>query len=99
MATNRSEFALHLENKGEKVVVLPGDDLPGWAKVTNPYVLGDQVVEPDEDGDSDGPPPQAGPGSGLPKWVAYAEGHGVDVDGLSKADAIAALEDAGVRVE
>jgi hypothetical protein len=101
MATNQSEFALHLENKGKKVVVLPGDDLPEWAKITNPYVLGlDPDAEHDDDGAGSGPPPRAGKGSGEDKWRAYAEEQGVDVsEAEGRDDVIAALEEADVPVE
>lgn len=59
----------------------------------------DAVLPAARGGASDGPPPQAGPGSAKEKWVAYAEEHGVDVDGLDKAGIIAELEEAGVPVE
>jgi hypothetical protein len=64
--------------------------------VLNPVIHHDAVL-PTAPG-SDGPPPQAGPGSAKDKWVAYAEEHGVDVDGLDKAGIIAALEEADVPV-
>jgi len=64
-----------------------------------PVVHHDAVLPDAREGVSDGPPPQAGPGSAKEKWVAYAEEHGVDVDGLDKAGIIAELEEAGVAVE
>lgn len=46
MATNKSEFALHVADKeGNPLVVNPGDDIPSHVKVTNPYVLGKEVDE------------------------------------------------------
>lgn len=96
MATNQSELAIHVTDKeGAAVCVLPGDEIPAGVKVANPYVLG----QADEGDGGEGPPPQAGPGSGKDKWVAYAEENGVDPEGLDKAEIIAELEGAGVRVE
>lgn len=46
MATNKSEFALHVQDKeGNPLVIQPGDDIPSHVKVTNPYVLGKEVDE------------------------------------------------------
>jgi hypothetical protein len=99
MATNQSEYALHLTSpRGKKVVVLPKDEIPAWAlkDITNPYVLGidpDAVVDEDDDGDdSDGPPPESGPGSGIKAWRAYAEEIDVDTTGLDKPAIIEACK-------
>jgi hypothetical protein len=77
-----------------------GEGLFNDEGILAPVIHHDAVV-PDARGAaaSDGPPPQAGPGSAKEKWVAYAEEHGVDVDGLDKAGIVAELEEAGVPVE
>lgn len=66
MAKNQSEFYVHLYNEstGETESVAPGEDLPSWGKVTNPYVLG----KADED-DSDDPET---PKRGRPRKAADA---------------------------
>lgn len=66
MATNKSEFALHVQDKeGNPLVIKPGDDIPSHVKVTNPYVLGKEVDESTaaaedadsgDDGDDDAAP-------------------------------------------
>ncbi|WP_136246197.1 hypothetical protein [Mycobacterium intracellulare] len=66
MATNKSEFALHVHDKeGNPLVIQPGDDIPSHVKVTNPYVLGKEVDESTaaaddthsgDDGDDDAAP-------------------------------------------
>lgn len=62
-----------------------------------PVVHADAVVDThDDDGDLDGVPT---PRAGVKKWAAYAEQHGVDVEGLDKAEIIAELEAADVPVE
>ncbi|MCV7434819.1 hypothetical protein [Mycolicibacterium bacteremicum] len=105
MATNKSEYALYLNDKdGSLVTVMPGEDIPSWAKVTNPYVLGKDSEEPgsgeSEEVESSGPPPRAGKGSGEAAWRAYAEEQGVDVSGAEgRDDIIDALDAAGVPVE
>ena len=102
MAKNQSEYALHLHDRdGNLVSVMPGDEIPSWAEVTNPYVLGKEESESAaSDGTSDGPPPRAGKGSGEPAWRKYAEDNGVDVSGLEgRDDIIAAVDKAGVPVE
>lgn len=109
MAVNKSEFALHLADKRpgheQILVILPGDEIPAWAlkDITNPYVLGDQVVESGGDspgGDPAGPPPKAGKGSGEDKWRAYAEEHKIDVTDLNSRDEIIdRLHEAGIPVE
>lgn len=59
-------------------------------------------TRPDELDEDDGPellaaPPRAGRGSGLEAWQAWADSAGVDYpDDASRADIIAACEDAGV---
>ena len=103
MATNQSGYALHLEDpQGNKVVVMPGDELPAWANITNPYVLGvapaaEHDVDPDDD--AAGPPPKSGKGGGVRAWRAYAAANGVEAEGLDVEEIIAALEEAGVPVE
>lgn len=103
------------DDTGELHSFLPGADVPGWAAklmgkhcfeggedVFNedgkhaPVVHADAVV--DTQG-GDGPPPQSGPGSAKDKWITYAEQHGVDVEGLDKAEIIAELKEADVPVE
>lgn len=95
MAINNSEHAVHLTNKlGEPVCVLPGEDIPDWATVTNPYVSGEVAQAP-----PDGPPPRAGKGSSEDNWRAYAAENGVVVEGIAGRDEIvAACEAAGVAV-
>jgi hypothetical protein len=75
-----------------------GEDVFNEDGVLAPVVHHDAVV-PAAPGGQDGPPPQAGPGSAKDKWVTYAESHGVDTEGLDKAEIIAELEAAGVPVE
>lgn len=103
MATNNSEFAVHLTDpKGKPFVLLPGGEIPSWAKITNPYVLGadpDAVDDDEDDQDSDGPPPRSGKGSGVTAWRKYAAKHDVDTDGLDVDEIIAKLDDEGVPVE
>lgn len=107
MAVNKSEFALHFANdSGEVTSVLPGDTIPSWAKVTNPYVTGDdeptgmRLPNDAAVGGTDDPPAKAGKGSGKEAWADYAEAHGVSVsDDASRDEIIAACESAGVPVE
>lgn len=78
----------------------PGDEVPDWARkaITNPDAW-DGAAEDKSDGESDGPPPQGGPGSGLKAWAAYAKKHDVEVKAdSSRDDIIEALEKAGVAV-
>lgn len=106
MATNESEFAVHLTSpSGKPFVLLPGAEIPSWAEITNPYVLG---IDPDADDDSGddsgddgtgGPPPKSGKGGGVRAWRAYAAANGVDGEGAEVDEIIAALEAAGVPVE
>lgn len=74
MATNKSEFALHVQDKeGNPLVISPGDDIPSHVKVTNPYVLGKEVDESTaavadtdsgDDGDDDAAPAKPRGGRG-----------------------------------
>lgn len=51
-------------------------------------------------GDSDGPPPKSGRGSGVGAWSDYAAEQGVTVDDdATRDDIIEALEAAGKRTE
>lgn len=107
MASNKSEYTVYLtDSDGAVVAVKPGGDIPSWAKVTNPYVLGTGSEEsvadaPEEVADTPaGPPPKAGKGSGEAAWRSYAEDKGVDVSGAEGRDDIIDLIDkAGVPVE
>lgn len=112
MAKKIGQYAVHLTDEtGTLHSFLPGDEVPAWAeKRMGEHCFEGHEDEFDEDGQhpasvpdgSGGPlpvPPQAGPGSGLPKWVAYAEENGVAAEGLTKSDVIAACEEAGVPVE
>lgn len=47
-----------------------------------------------EAADGDPEPPRAGPGSGAPKWVAYARSIGIDVADDAARDDVIALVDA-----
>lgn len=99
MATNNSGFAVHHLKDGVLHTVLPGEQFPAWATITNPYLAGGK--EPDADpATGDSAPPQAGAGSGRDVWAAYAEQHGVKVeDGWKRDHIIAACEEAGAPVE
>lgn len=95
-----------LDRDGNAVWFLPGQEVPPWAaKQLGKHVFadGDDSAIDDGDADADGDevavPPQHGPGSGRAKWAAYAEAHDLDVDGLTKDEIIAALEEEGVAVE
>jgi hypothetical protein len=101
MGINHSEFAVHLTDpKGKAFVLLPGDEIPGWAEklITNPYVLG---IDAEDDGDDDrvGPPPLEGKGSGVTAWRKYAAECDVDVDGLDRDEIVSVLRDGGHPVE
>lgn len=103
MAANKSEYTVYLTDpEGAVVAVKPGDDLPGWAKVTNPYVLGGEAEESVAEAVDTpaGPPPRAGKGSSESAWRKYAEDNGVDVSGVEgRDDIIDAVDKAGVPVE
>ena len=100
MATNKSDWAVYLnDDQGVVHCILPGEDIPGWAEIDNPYVTG-EANQAAQESDSTNPPPKAGKGSGEDKWRAYAEEHGVDVSGADdRAGVIDALEAAGVPTE
>jgi hypothetical protein len=81
----------------------PGDTPPAWAlpQLSNPKVWQDGDV-PSADESTDTPPPKGGPGSGVDKWIAYAESKGVtltDEQRKSREDVMAALDAASVPTE
>lgn len=90
------------DDKGAMHEFGPGSDVPGWArkKITNPAVWDEPpaAAEASGSGGGDSPPPHAGRGSGRDAWAAYAEGHGVDADGLDRDEIIGACQEAGVPV-
>lgn len=45
MAKNNSEFYVHALKDGELHSFGPGEDIPSWVKVDNPYVSGKQDSE------------------------------------------------------
>ena len=45
MAKNNSEFYVHALKDGELQSFAPGEDIPAWVKVDNPYVSGKQDSE------------------------------------------------------
>lgn len=51
MAKNNSEFYVHAVKDGELQSFGPGEDIPSWVKVDNPYVTGkkDSEDEPQVD--------------------------------------------------
>lgn len=53
MAKNQSEYYLHVHGKdGELHSIGPGEDIPSWVEVDNPYVTGkatDDEAESEED--------------------------------------------------
>ncbi len=52
---NNSEYTLHeFDDKGELHTFAPGDTLPSWVKVDNPYVKGEAEDQDDSD-DEDAP--------------------------------------------
>ncbi|SDD58981.1 hypothetical protein SAMN04488581_2609 [Mycolicibacterium neoaurum] len=101
MATNKSEYTVYLtDTDGSVVAVKPGDGIPTWAKITNPYVLGAEESGEQADEPVTGPPPRAGKGSGESAWRKYAEDNGVDVSQVEgRDDIINAVDKAGVPVE
>lgn len=53
---NQSDFFVHAQKDGVTESFGPGDDIPSWVKIDNPYVSGKkdsedepQFPEPDED--------------------------------------------------
>lgn len=62
MAKNQSEFYLHAADpeSGEVVSIGPGEDIPSWVQVTNPYVLG-KAEEDDPAEESDEAPKRGRP--------------------------------------
>jgi hypothetical protein len=102
MAKNESEFAVHLTDpKGKPFVLLPGKEIPAWAakQITNPYVLGTDGEDADDDDDLEGPPPLEGKGSGVTAWRKYAADQNVDVEGLDRDEIVAKLQEEGVSVD
>jgi hypothetical protein len=100
MATNESEYAIHVDVKGKTVCVLPGDEIPDNVKVENPYVLGDEQSGDEGVVVGDGPPPLHGKGSGRDPWAKYADDNGVEVDPeWGRDDIVGACEEAGIPVE
>lgn len=99
------------DDVGNVVSFGPGDDVPAWAKkrITNPRVWEGGEVDIDgadtpDTGQGDGggvePPPMSGAGAGRDDWAAYAVSQGVEVsEEWKRADIIAALKNAGKRVE
>ncbi|MGV0042024.1 hypothetical protein [Mycobacterium colombiense] len=69
---NQSEFYVHATKDGVTESFAPGDDIPSWVKVDNPYVSGKKdsedeapVDEPkaaavDDDADDAAPKPRRG---------------------------------------
>lgn len=65
---NQSDYTLHeTDDKGVTHVFGPGDDIPSWVKVDNPYVTGQS--EEEESSDEDGNKPDA-PRRGRPRKAA-----------------------------
>lgn len=103
MAGTLAAYVYALDDKAQVHWFGPGDSAPTWAlpQLTNPKVWEDGEV-PSDDSTDDGPPPKGGPGSGVDKWVAYAEANGValtDDQKKSREDVIAALDAADVPTE
>lgn len=85
---------------GTRRVFGPGDDVPEWAARKMGAHCFENGEHPYPDAPAGGIPPKAGPGSSKTAWLAYAAGHGVDVDGEStRDDIIAALDAAGIATE
>lgn len=98
MSAKLTKHVALFDSKGNLVQFAPGDDVPAWArkKITNRAVW-----DGEHDDESAAPHDVEVPASHASKgeWVAYAESNGVDVDGLTKAEIVAACEEAGVPVE
>lgn len=92
-----------LGDDGARRVFGPGDDVPKWAALKMGAHCFEGGVHPYPDGAGasvEGPPAKAGPGSSKAAWLAYAAGHGVELDGeLGREDIIAALDAAGIATE
>lgn len=78
-------------------------DPPGGLDSHLPGGAGDEPQSAAEQGPPQAPvgpvtlPPQAGPGSGVEAWAAYAVSHGVEVKpDAKKAEVLASLKAAGV---
>lgn len=101
MARKIGQYAVHLHDKDGKLhSFLPGQQVPAWAEKR----LGEHCFEDGDGVDDDKTvgaaiPPQSGRGAARDKWAVYAEGHGVDVEGLTQREIIAACQEAGVAVE
>lgn len=55
---NQSDYTLHeTDDKGVTHAFGPGEDIPSWVKVDNPYVTGksDEDDAPEDEGKSDAP--------------------------------------------
>lgn len=105
MASGRLVSSVYvLDDKGAGRVFGPGDDVPKWAALKMGAHCFEGGVHPYPGGGAaaavEGPPAKAGPGSSKAAWLAYAAGHGVELDGEpSREDIIAALDAAGIATE
>lgn len=101
MAARASTHVYVTSKAGDRRAWLkPGDEVPGWATVSNPRALQQRTEDADRSVAPSGDvpePPRSGRGSGADAWRAYAEAHGVAIeDGMSRDDIIAVCQAADV---
>ncbi|MFJ5089974.1 hypothetical protein [Streptomyces sp. NPDC088674] len=87
-----------IDEQGRAQHFSPGESVPAWARaqLTNPKLWGVSSAKPEALAGVP-VPARSGPGSGKEAWAAFAEKHGVTLDGgMSRDDIMAACERAGV---